>query len=719
LEASEKAETGAGRRSLPTAGRFLAVFALLALAMLATGYFYYQAHAQQLRAEVAKQLSAIADLKVREITQWRHERLEDGATFVDNDSFAERVQDRLAHPDSPQVHSRLTTWLRRFRDASRYDRVFLVDPRGNEIAMAPAASEAMTDQTKRGFADRLRDGDVGFLDFHRDSADGRVHLSVLVPIRSTDGEHRPLALLVLRIDPTAKLYPIIQRWPIPSDTAETLLVRREGDQVLFLNELRFRRDAALNLSFPLTRLSLPAVQAVLGREGPFQGVDYRAQQVVAELRKVPDSPWLLVARVDVAEAYAPLAQSRRQIAAFVAVLVLGSGALTWTARRQQLARFYREKYETAEALRTSESRYRALVENAPVAVFISRQHRVADANPACLRLLGATSAEQLLGRTSLGLFHPDCHEVIAERSRQLHTQGGAVPPIEQRLVRLDGTTVEVEVAAAAFADRGDRANLVVMNDITERKRAERELRASEAELRQRNDELMRFTYTVSHDLKSPLVTIQSFLGYLEQDVARKDAEATTKDLGFIRGAAQKMARLLDDLLQLSRVGRVKSPSMDVPLRSVIAEAQSLVAGHITQRGVRVEVTPEPIILHGDPMRLTELFQNLLDNAVKFMGAEPEPLVEVTTEKTDGEIIITVRDNGIGIDPRHTAKLFGLFEKLDASSEGTGIGLALVRRIVETHGGRIWAESAGPGQGARFRFTLAGTRFARGPEGQMT
>jgi signal transduction histidine kinase len=230
---------------------------------------------------------------------------------------------------------------------------------------------------------------------------------------------------------------------------------------------------------------------------------------------------------------------------------------------------------------------------------------------------------------------------------------------------------------------------------------------------------MRFTYTVSHDLKSPLVTIQSFLGYLEQDLAGQDSGAAAKDRGFIRDAAQKMTHLLDDLLQLSRVGRVKSPSKDVPLRSAVAEAQALVAGHIAQRGARIVVTSEPIILHGDPIRFTELFQNLLDNAVKFMGAEPAPLVEVMAEKTDGEIIITVRDNGIGIDPRHAAKLFGLFEKLDVNSQGTGIGLALARRIVEVHGGRIWVESAGPGQGSSFRFTLAGTRVAESPEGQMT
>ncbi|MDZ4065202.1 MAG: ATP-binding protein, partial [Coriobacteriia bacterium] len=133
------------------------------------------------------------------------------------------------------------------------------------------------------------------------------------------------------------------------------------------------------------------------------------------------------------------------------------------------------------------------------------------------------------------------------------------------------------------------------------------------------------------------------------------------------------------------------------------------AGRLAARGVELDVIEDPIVLHGDRSRLVEIFQNLIDNAVKFMGDQPSPRIEIGVEASGGETVICVRDNGKGIDPRHMSKLFGLFEKLDADSEGTGMGLALVSRIVEVHGGKVWAQSEGEGRGACFYVMLPGTR----------
>jgi PAS domain S-box-containing protein len=238
-------------------------------------------------------------------------------------------------------------------------------------------------------------------------------------------------------------------------------------------------------------------------------------------------------------------------------------------------------------------------------------------------------------------------------------------------------------------------------DVTERKRAEENLR-------KKNAEIERFTYMVSHDLKSPLVTIKTFLGYLEEDFKTNKAESAAKDLGFIHGAADKMELLLNDLLEFARIGHLKVEPVRMPLQEVVEEALNLVAGQIAGRGVQVEATKEPVWLHGDRSRLVQIYQNLVDNAVKFLGDQPDPRIEIGSEQEGGETVLFVRDNGKGIDPRHQQKLFGLFEKLDPGTPGSGVGLATVRRIVEAHGGEIEAHSDGPGKGATFRFTLAKT-----------
>ncbi|MEI6280106.1 MAG: PAS domain S-box protein [Verrucomicrobiae bacterium] len=245
--------------------------------------------------------------------------------------------------------------------------------------------------------------------------------------------------------------------------------------------------------------------------------------------------------------------------------------------------------------------------------------------------------------------------------------------------------------------------LAVKEDITERKRTEKALQEKIAEME-------RFTFTVSHDLKSPLVTIKTFLGYLEEDVRAQKMDAADRDLAYIHGAADKMGCLLDEVLDLARIGHKMNSPVNAPLQGIVQEALELVAGQIAGRGVRVEVTQEPVWLTGDRPRLVAIFENLLDNAVKFLGDQPAPRVEIGVETEGCELVLFVRDNGKGIDTRHRAKLFGLFEKLDPHSPGSGMGLAMVRRIVEVHGGKIWVQSDGVGRGATFRFTLAKTQL---------
>lgn len=265
------------------------------------------------------------------------------------------------------------------------------------------------------------------------------------------------------------------------------------------------------------------------------------------------------------------------------------------------------------------------------------------------------------------------------------------------------STTEVDALVVAANLLGAAVKRNQMDSILQDELEKRE--ALIQELESKNQELERFTYTVSHDLKSPLFTIRGFLGYLEQDALRGDRERLRTDVQRITEATDRMYRLLNELLELSRIGRMKNESSSIPFEQVTHEALDLVAGRLMERQIRVQVESGLPLVYGDHPRLVEVMQNLLDNAAKFMGDQPDAQIHVgQSGDEDGKPVFFVRDNGMGIAPEHFERIFGLFNKLDPRSDGTGIGLALVRRIIEVHGGRIWVESE-VGRGTTFLFTL--------------
>jgi signal transduction histidine kinase len=232
-----------------------------------------------------------------------------------------------------------------------------------------------------------------------------------------------------------------------------------------------------------------------------------------------------------------------------------------------------------------------------------------------------------------------------------------------------------------------------------------ELQTLSNQLEQENAELERFAYTVSHDLKSPLITIRGFLGFLRKDVHTSNSSRMESDIQRISEATDKMDRLLKELLELSRIGRIINPPEEISFRDLVTDSLELVQGRIMEREIEVHVEDQLPNIYGDHQRLVEVLQNLIDNAAKYMGDQSSPRIEIGNRNKANETIFFVRDNGIGIEPQYQTKIFGLFEKLDPSTEGTGIGLALVKRILEVHNGKIWVESEGLGKGSTFCFTV--------------
>ena len=245
------------------------------------------------------------------------------------------------------------------------------------------------------------------------------------------------------------------------------------------------------------------------------------------------------------------------------------------------------------------------------------------------------------------------------------------------------------------------------------RRAHREAEAERESLIEKlaatNAELERFMYTAFHDLRAPLVTIKGFLGMLKSDLQSQRQDRIEKDFERIAGAADKLDRLLNDLLELSRIERVRNPLEEIDLCQLAQEVLEGLDGRIHSGQVTVNISPDLPTVYGDRVRIREVLLNLVDNAEKYTRGRPTPEIKIGTRSDDGERVIFVQDNGPGIDPRYHTRIFNLFEKLDPTLEGTGLGLALTKRIVEIHGGRIWVESTGQDQGSTFCFTLPDSR----------
>jgi PAS domain S-box-containing protein len=364
-----------------------------------------------------------------------------------------------------------------------------------------------------------------------------------------------------------------------------------------------------------------------------------------------------------------------------------------------------ERRLVEEALENSEALYHSLVDHLPVN--ISRkdlQGRITFANRRVCETLGMP-LEKLVGLTDFDLFPPDLAQKYQADDQRVIETGQTFECVEEHADPGQGR-IYVQVLKAPVYDSQERiiGIQVIWWDVTDKKRAEDELRRTAEELARSNRELEQFAYVASHDLQEPLRMVASYVQLLERRYKGKlDADADD----FIRfsvDGALRMQRLISDLLAYARVGSRGKPFQPVKLESVYAEATANLQAAI--RAEKAKVTRDPLpTIPGDAGQLVQLLQNLIANGIKFHGAEPAQ-VHVSASHEGDHWRFTVRDNGIGIDPQYRDKIFGIFQRLHGKGEyaGTGIGLAICKKIVERHNGQIWVDSE-LGKGCAFCFTL--------------
>ncbi len=378
-----------------------------------------------------------------------------------------------------------------------------------------------------------------------------------------------------------------------------------------------------------------------------------------------------------------------------------------------------ERKRAQEALRQSEEKYRAIFKDSIMGIYQSTpEGRYLRVNPAFARMLGYDTPEQMLNEVTNIAEQLFLRPKDRQRMLQALDDNGMIRTYEIETRQKNGNVVWISVNAKAV--RNDEGQVLyyegTTEDITERKWAEEEIIRLNATLEQRvqqrtaeleaaNSELEAFAYSVSHDLRAPLRSLDGFSQVLMEDYWARLDEAGRRYLGRVRAAAQRMGFMIDDLLKLSRITRGEMSYASVPLSRLVERIMVELQETQPERTVEWKITPD-LVVKGDERLLETALTNLLLNAWKYTGKEISPRIEFGCMIRNGGEVFYVRDNGVGFDMAYSDKLFGAFQRLHSEKEfeGTGIGLAIAQRVIHRHGGNIWAESA-PGEGATFYFSL--------------
>jgi len=724
------------------------ILACITLVSLA-GYGLIQQQKKFLILEKHKEISTIADLKTSQLVQWRKERFAEGASIRANAMMARRINDYIAGRDSAKVRHEFKLWVGNLIDLGEYSKGILFTPDGEVIA-SDSEHNIPTSQDYLDLITEAADSHELILsDFHRDAIGDPYEINLTIPILQFNGAHsRCIAVLVLDIAPTKRLYPLIQSWPTTSSTAETLLVKREGDSVLFLNELRHRNKASSQLQWPLTDRKLPAVQAVLGHEGSFEGVDYRNVAVLSSTRTIPGTRWGLVAKIDTSEVLSPLSKT-------IWFVVLGGigvtitmvlGVFLWSIRRkaetlrklveiEQLHNLELKKSE--DALTRSRDYHLKLLENIPSLIWRSGTDAHCDYfNQTWLAFTGR-ALEQELGDGWLDGVHPDDLERCASTYREafqaqrpfvmdyrlrfndgsyhwindhghpyfdLNGQfagfiGSCYDINDQKIAEstLQGIHARLEVQIHERTRDLSEINALLRQEIAEREQLEQQLLSAK-----RLEAIGQIAGGVAHEVRNPLNAILTITEALFREKEIEDNPEYMPFIHHIRTQVNRLALLMNDLLDLGRT--IPSANLQpITLYDLCCETLDLwkSTGMSKHKLALLESDSDGLTIQvsADTVKLQQVFFNLLENAGYHTPDGSEIVMRLTRNGHDlqsGMAVVQIIDHGSGIAED---KLPHVFEPFYTDRKGgTGLGLALVRHFTENMGGtvQIWNNSPPPG-----------------------
>jgi PAS domain S-box-containing protein len=665
------------------------------------------------------EIRAIAHLKSDEIVRWLGERYSDVDYFSSSAELKSIIRQAGKGTNDSILQKEFNRVFQRMRKNHHYADVIVVDLEGH-ILYSFIGSHQHADSGLMSIVSSVQKSQKILLNDFSIGPDSQfIHLDIVAPVH-IDNSNK--AVLIFTVDPSTFLYPLIQSWPAPVKTAETLLLRKEGDSILYLNQLKYAPNAALRLRQQLTDRSLPPLDAVNGKLESFEGKDYAGRNVIADISSIKGTPWLMVAKIDKSEVFYELKfRIILQVVMLVMFLLFISSMAAFLYNRRQKS-IYEQLFLREQEFRLAQEEFRITLYSIGDAVITTDPGgNIRHMNMAAEKLTGWRESEASGRRFEdvITILHEKSSGKIDNPVNRVLQEGLFIDHFNSTvLVAKDGREIPVVESGAIVYDQQNRISGVVLvfHDITSRKETEEQIRKLNAELENRveerteqlkktNKELEAFTYSVSHDLRAPLRAIDGFSAMLEIDYKNSLDDEGRRLIHVVRQNAQKMGILIDELLTFSRLGRARMNHTTIDMKemadSVIEELT------LADKGKNMEIKVEDLLpVKGDPGMMRQVWINLISNALKFSQRKAEIKISISSSKETGRIVYCIQDNGAGFDMKYYDKLFGVFQRLHSEKEfeGTGVGLAIVQQVVVRHGGTIWADGK-IHLGATFCFSL--------------
>jgi PAS domain S-box-containing protein len=458
------------------------LFFIITLSSIVIGFVYYSYQKKTLLTEKQQELSAISYLKIRQITQWRLERIGDGKFLGDNLLLVKSFSEFLQNPLKQSLRNEIQQSLKSLTETYDYKSVLLVDTAGNTRVAFPNQDTLIGDHLRPLLPGIIKQREIVLTDLHKANLARFVHLDLIVPlIDRSKNDTLVLGLLALRIDPQQVLYPLLQSWPTPSKSAETLLIRRDGDEIVYLNELRHLKNTALILKKPASLENLPASMAVKGIIGTVEGMDYRNVKVVAAMNKIPGTPWYMVAKMDRDEVLSSLNSQIRMIVIILILIILTSGSFLGFLIRNQRVIYYRERYENEVDRLALIKHFDYILKFAnDFILLVDKDLNIVEANDRALEFYQYTRGE-FIGMNVEKIRAPETLSQLPGIVNIIDIKESAT--FETIHKRKDNSTFPIELSIRVVQIEGSKYYQSIGRDITQRKNAENTLRVSEDRFR--------------------------------------------------------------------------------------------------------------------------------------------------------------------------------------------------------------------------------------------